>query len=229
MAGLGRNSQSFPLSWRRWRITMTSLLLYGSFARGDNDAGSDVDLLSVTGRDDPPRKIARKHVNVTVYSFAKMSAMALEGALFVFHLSSEGIILIDEDSILDRILNELFVLRGSYAPEISFARRLVREIIDRYDSTSNVLFAHTKIAWCARTVFAAVGASNSVPVFSKNSICKEIGSEAVLGDQKAESACDRESAPHSRTDRESRHRHSRDRTARGLTCIGACGAQPSRG
>ena len=72
-----------------------NLLIYGSHARGDSHKDSDIDLLSLT--EDVSRKIIRGNINLSLYNVDKIHTMAKQGALFVYHLISEGTILNDED------------------------------------------------------------------------------------------------------------------------------------
>lgn len=66
-------------------------ILYGSAARGDNDAVSDIDLLIV---DDSARRPASRHgATVVRYTWAEFREMSSYGSLFLRHLRKEGHIL----------------------------------------------------------------------------------------------------------------------------------------
>jgi Nucleotidyltransferase domain len=70
-------------------------VLYGSAARGDNDAVSDIDLLIV---DDSAQRPASRHgATVVRYTWAEFREMSSYGSLFLRHLRKEGHILGADD------------------------------------------------------------------------------------------------------------------------------------
>lgn len=161
---------------------MNNLILYGSYARGDTSQDSDVDLLSI-GERPYATKIVQNHVNLSIYSFSKLKGMAEEGSLFVYHLKMEGRILVDNGDQFSRLFSEHFRLKASYAEQLYFVRQLFAAIYDRYAFAKNVTFAHSKIAWCVRTVCAACGAEDNTPIFSPDAVESSFGKNArrVLG------------------------------------------------
>jgi hypothetical protein len=73
----------------------TAVWLYGSFARGDADALSDVDALVVSSEDEMPT-LSHLHpilaqASISRYRWDEMERMATSGSLFLRHLGSEGI------------------------------------------------------------------------------------------------------------------------------------------
>jgi hypothetical protein len=66
-----------------------SYLLYGSYARGDYESSSDVDVLCIT----TSRKCAQRidgHVSLHIYDIKDLLAMARQGSLFILHLVLEA-------------------------------------------------------------------------------------------------------------------------------------------
>ncbi len=70
-----------------------ALMLFGSYARGDQSPTSDIDILQVA--DAGGRSYRTGKVAVAVYSLARLREMAREGSLFILHLICDGKILDD--------------------------------------------------------------------------------------------------------------------------------------
>ncbi len=155
---------------------MTSnLLIYGSQARGDAHKNSDVDLLSLTEKES--HKIIQGKVNLSLYNVDKMKQMSIDGTLFVYHLVSEGVILTDDNNILRENIFDIFSLRDNYSKEIAFSWLLLKEIDNKYKNLKTYTYANSKIVWCLRTVIAAWGAENHIPLFSADSIENKFGKD----------------------------------------------------
>lgn len=81
-----------------------ALMLFGSYARGDAQTDSDIDVLKVVDDDDDSRSFSLGRFSVSVYKSSRLLAMAQAGSLFVLHLSMEGRIVEDRKDVLRRIL-----------------------------------------------------------------------------------------------------------------------------
>jgi predicted nucleotidyltransferase len=91
--------------------TASATMLFGSYARGDQGAESDIDLLQIVNKPEPARKIGR--IVVSCYTLGQLTTLAKQGSLFVLHLRTEGRILNDEKHILRSAL-ESYVRPPSY-------------------------------------------------------------------------------------------------------------------
>ena len=80
------------------RAPFTALFLYGSHARGDTKANSDVDVLQVTPMHTAPYSVGR--FNVTCYTLDQLLRLARRGGLFARHLVEEALPLIDPQDLL---------------------------------------------------------------------------------------------------------------------------------
>jgi hypothetical protein len=79
-----------------------AVMLFGSWARGDQNAASDVDVLQLVERWRPSYEKGR--FSISVYTCARLFELARAGSLFVLHLVSEGRTIDDPTSTLSRIL-----------------------------------------------------------------------------------------------------------------------------
>ena len=89
-----------------------SLILFGSYSRGDYDVNSDIDIAQITDEKIKPYNSGK--INISVYSANQLKEMAKKSSLFVYHLILEGkVIQGDKNILLD--LKKLFVLSPNYS------------------------------------------------------------------------------------------------------------------
>lgn len=76
---------------------LSSLILYGSFAKGENDEKSDIDLLAIsssgTKKDIRLMELLGKETSLTVFTPAKWREQAKKNKAFYIDVITEGIIL----------------------------------------------------------------------------------------------------------------------------------------
>lgn len=95
---------------------LESFLLYGSYARGDYDLNSDVDVLRITSCRQRSNRVDG-HVSLHNYDIKDLLWMARQGNLFVLHLITEAKPLHDPRNYLDA-LSTAFTKPKSYAAEV---------------------------------------------------------------------------------------------------------------
>ena len=113
-------------------IEEMAIALFGSVARGDEDAFSDRDLLVVAHS--PSTLYANKAVyetagwSCTAYSWDRLHTAAEQGSLFVQHLKQEAIVLMESSHKLSHLLAR-FSAKGSYDSEFSGALSLLGSLV----------------------------------------------------------------------------------------------------
>ncbi|OBF38918.1 hypothetical protein A5724_08960 [Mycobacterium sp. ACS1612] len=153
------------------------LLLYGSRARGDFDAQSDVDLTAITAGDAP-----------TPVSFGRTTMMAeplddalratRSGSLFAYHLVSEGKVLFESEPVFARI-RRAFRFRDDYTPVIRHCSDAGWFLVRHHEKATDASKFNHAVAWCTREMLIAKAATAREPVFSADGLAEFVGYDAV--------------------------------------------------
>lgn len=142
---------------------ISAVLLFGSRARGDNERGSDTDILLVSPPGDPRHK-SSGHLSMFFYPWPKLLDDARAGDLFVCHLTREAQPIFDPTGRLEE-LRAAFRLRSSYAREVQQASD-VGWLIDRCAEQLSLAAVARRMVWCVRTILIARSAEHGEPVFA---------------------------------------------------------------
>lgn len=154
------------------RPRQSPLMIFGSFARGDASASSDVDVLELTDKRSRPYVVGRAHVYP--YTDQRLRTMAESGALFVLHLRKEGLVFRDPNGALAQLLD-------SYSPPVSYdpyrlALRSAANLLDTsYERYSTRWKAYNDLAiFILRTTLYIHFVEMGDPVFSLAEIARRL-------------------------------------------------------
>ena len=136
-------------------LSRDSYVLYGSYARGDHDPASDVDVLRITTKRMRANRIDG-HVSLHIYDIKDLLVMAQQGNLFILHLLREARPLHDPCKYLME-LSTAFQKPTSY---VSTARQMVQqatcllEINESLFETAPKAFLDVSIFLCRTLIYA---------------------------------------------------------------------------
>lgn len=141
----------------------SSLILYGSRARGDETPTSDIDLL--LAEDGDGVAIPKTMLGISLHRYSKrwLIREANLGSLFAYHVGREGVALHDEDGFLDTLL-KAFKRKPDYTAERRVASLILRLLIE--DDWKTNLEARRRFFWAVRTILISVTADQGEPVFA---------------------------------------------------------------
>lgn len=158
-------------------MTISSLVLFGSRAREDNDCRSDIDLLLITAEGNP-RQVKTGSVSLSFYPLDVLLDKAKGGDLFVLHLIREGRLLTGSPDPMERI-KKSFRQKPSYDKEIHSAVDL-GWLISRFGSEFDDKLVQRRISWCVRTILIAKSVQGGCPTFSSEKLNALFPSLAVV-------------------------------------------------
>lgn len=82
----------------------STVILFGSYSRGDYNENSDIDVLEVTQKENKPYSIS--NINYSTYTNQQLKKMAKSGNLFLLHIILEGKILKGDPAIISNLKKE---------------------------------------------------------------------------------------------------------------------------
>lgn len=143
------------------------LVAIGSHARGDDEFGSDVDLLGI-GNVLNHKMINVNKINLSVYSYEYMNRMMRDGELFALHIKKEGTPLVNENMYNE--LSRNFNYKLSYEKDKKIAYIMGYNILYKNNDINNWILANKRITWCVRTFILSEMAERKDISFSKPDI-----------------------------------------------------------
>jgi hypothetical protein len=148
------------------------IVLYGSYARGDHESSSDVDLLVVADRPGGSRKLGI--ANVATYTLAQLASAP--GSLFGMHLARDGRVLHDTDHLVAGLLSSM----GEPGPAVLFDRiRHLGAVLD--GDPSEHLGGRIRVArYLLRTAVYVVALAEGEPCFSVRELAERAGEPGLV-------------------------------------------------
>ena len=157
--------------------SIVCLLLYGSCARGDHDAHSDVDLTAITSKHTPER-VTIGRTTTMAYPLDHALRAARSGGLFAFHLVSEAKVVFETEPIFARI-QRAFRFRDDYTPVIRMCSEAGWFLLRHHEMAVSTRKFNQAVAWCTREMLIARAATVRLPVFSADGLARFAGCSAV--------------------------------------------------
>lgn len=140
------------------------VILFGSSARGDNSAESDIDILIIED-EIPPQSIKIGVVEIQKISKNEACAKAKKGDLFIIHILCEGKVISDVDNYFLK-LKENLVIKKDYSKEKNEALALASFLELNWNKFDNISFVNKRIAWSIRTVVISILIESGRIIFS---------------------------------------------------------------
>lgn len=152
---------------------LLSVVLYGSRARGDHRASSDVDLLGLIEQGPIRKEIAKGGTSLYHYPAPLLLNHAKEGNLFVLHLVTEGVILHDTLGVFSGI-KKIYEYKSSYEHEVYEASAIIKFFVTRSKLLSGKS-ARKRLVWAIRTILIARAAEGRQAIFSSGMLANFSG------------------------------------------------------
>lgn len=146
-----------------WRDPVLGFALFGSRARGDEDAGSDYDILVWSGGSQPHTIRLGMHT-MAVYPCEWLLRKADQGDLFASHLVHEAKEIWDPNCLLKE-LRARFSPKRSYGREIDWATQIGMFILKFHHRIPSALI-NRRTAWVVRTILIAKAMEFGSPAFA---------------------------------------------------------------
>jgi hypothetical protein len=155
-----------------------AVMLFGSHARGDAHAASDVDILQLVARWSPSYAIGP--LSVSVYTREHLLALAGAGSLFVLHLAVEGRPLEDPGQHLHRTL-EAYRAPASYERTRSNLRRASSVLaVDRATFQRNPTGFLRVAFYLLRTALYGRCVELGSPAFAMRQVAQRLGQPEIV-------------------------------------------------
>jgi len=154
------------------------VLLYGSRARGDHDASSDVDVTAITAGE-TAESVTFGRATTMAYPLDDALRAAYSGSLFAFHLVSEGKVLFEYPGVFGRI-QRAFQFRDDYSPVITMCSDAGWFLVHHHEKATDAGKFNQAVAWCTREMLIARAATERSPVFSAVGLAEFVGCSAVV-------------------------------------------------
>ena len=171
---------------------MSSQVIYGSFARQDNDLFSDKDIgifcdeLSEVNNE--LTILTNEGWSCAVYTYERFQNMADLGLLFVQHIKQDGIVIFDENNKLKAILNK-FTPKHTYNAEIGVALELINIIPGIAIDINCIFWALDIVAVAIRNFCIAYFANKKIFVFSTHKLYGMLSKYFSLTDNDYNTLC----------------------------------------
>jgi len=143
---------------------MKALAIFGSTARHEREASSDIDLIGLYDGV-AVKSLTEQSVSLFLYPEKKLVEMMTNGDLFALHLVKEAQPIYGSE-IFECIFSK-FNYKENYQQEMNVSMYVADYILKNYEILKDHSEANKKLSWSLRTFIIAVSAHDRKPVFSK--------------------------------------------------------------
>lgn len=158
-------------------MNFSSLILYGSCARGENNNASDIDMLAIHNGGEY-EMLYLGNLNISAYPFELALEKSRSGDLFMLHVVTEGNVVTDTDGCAKRVFDS-FSYKENYTQEKKLAADLAWYLVLNSRDIDDYSLINRRLAWCLRTLLIADAAEARKPAFSSRALAKFYGDTSV--------------------------------------------------
>lgn len=158
-------------------MNFSSLVLYGSCARGDNNQGSDIDMLAIHNGNEY-EMLFLGNLNVSAYPHELALEKARAGDLFMSHVVYEGRIVTDAFGYVRSVFDS-FRYKESYSVEKKMASDLAWYLVLNSKRIEDYSLLNKRLAWCIRSMLIAEAAEIRLPIFSSRALAEFYGHDSI--------------------------------------------------
>lgn len=159
-------------------MQLDALLLFGSYARGDFDADSDIDLLGIGGSVNS-KQIVSGRLAFSVFPMTFLEKLVREHSLFLWHLVREAVVLTENGNAWKNITSK-FELKTSYHEERQVAALTGWAMLSDDAWLRDPVLAAKTVHFAVRTVCISLLAERDDPAFSRKAIAEKFSTPDVL-------------------------------------------------
>jgi hypothetical protein len=145
-------------------MSIDVVVLFGSWARGDQTASSDTDFLMIVSEEGLPRHSRMGDVSLFFYARSDVERRVADGDLFMWHVLFEGRVIYDPAGEIGRLRNGAH-LRDTYAAEFQQGAALGWMLARFGRLYPDRALAARRSAWAVRTMLISRAADAGNPVF----------------------------------------------------------------
>ncbi|WP_419785368.1 nucleotidyltransferase domain-containing protein [Pseudodesulfovibrio sp.] len=157
-------------------MSSTSIMLFGSVARGDNSENSDIDYLVVSDKAEASIKCDLPNASTSKYTWVEFNELVDKKMLFIQHLKQEGVILSDEGKRLEKLFTS-FSPKSSYRKDFDETQSLLKLLSVIPEQNHSRLWYSDVLFVIFRNLMITHLADQGKYIFSPKTLASSFGAE----------------------------------------------------